>query len=202
MIHGLLSNKNIFNYYISELEQYYDVINSIDLPGHGNNKMDFSSENIKKFVLSSYDEMKKKCECIDVIGYSLGGVVSCYLQSKRKINKMVLLAPSYRYFNLKNFKIKKGNVNRGRLKGKSFLNLVKFFKINSDLKGEVNKINVETIILWGKDDYLVKESSGLILYKMIEYKNKQFVKLDNHNHYNIVNSKEALDIIKVFVKDV
>lgn len=203
-IHGLLSSKNDYSYLASHLKEYYDFIAAYDMPGHGNNDTEFNTLNIKNFYLDKIDNLSKHYDEIDIIGYSLGGVIACYLQSVRKINNMILLAPAYRYLNLKNYHASKKSKNKSYkisnvLPKKNFFHIFKFQKIVYDLSNEFSIIYPPTLILWGDEDYLVKEVSGMELYKKIRNKNRQFYILPNHNHFNIVYSNKVLYYIQNFL---
>ncbi|HRF70975.1 MAG TPA: carboxylesterase, partial [Candidatus Pelethenecus sp.] len=84
-IHGLLSSKADFIRIEPSLRNLYDWIETSDLPGHGMNQLKFNTQNVKDYILNIYDRMAVKCDEIDVIGYSMGGVIACYLQSVRYV---------------------------------------------------------------------------------------------------------------------
>ena len=202
--HGLLSTKSDFSYLSTMLKNHYYKLISYDLPGHGQNKMKFNSENIKKFVVDMYDSIAYKYDSIDAIGYSMGGVIACYLQSVRRIDHLVLLAPAYRYLNLKNYHFTRGTIEAGNtitelFPRKNYFHIFRFTKIISDLSDEFKIIYPKTLILWGTDDYLVKEESGVLLYQMIHNKDRRFIKLKSHNHFNIVFSNTVLTIVHDFL---
>lgn len=205
-LHGLLSTKADFNKIQFRLKDHYDTIVCYDMPGHGGNPLSFSTSTIQKFLIDIYDSLRIKYDTIDLIGYSMGGVFACFLQSVRRIHRMVLLAPSYRYLNLKNYhfsfqKTKKQPSISSVLPKKNYLHPLRFVKIMSDLSDEFHVIYPETLILWGKDDYLVKETSGILLYHMIHNPNRRYIELDGHNHYNITNSPVVLDYIYHFLTE-
>ncbi len=200
-LHGLLSSNKDFKLIKDRLKNLYDEIICYDLPGHGLNSIKFNSKNIKKYLVNIYDSISNKYSDIDLIGYSMGGVMACYLQSVRKINHLILLAPSYNYLNLKNFhKNNNISINNKKLKSKkNFFNILKFPLIMSDLIQEFNIIYPKTLIIWGKRDYLVKESSGKVLYNKIKNKNKLLIELPYHDHFNIIKSDIVIKYIKLFV---
>ena len=74
--HGLLSTKADFNTILPKLNTLYDTIACYDLPGHGYNTLKFNTLNIKKFVLEAYDTLSHTHDEIDVMGYSMGGVIA------------------------------------------------------------------------------------------------------------------------------
>ncbi len=200
-LHGLLSSSKDFKLINERLKNFYDKIICYDLPGHGLNSIKFNSKNIKKFLIDIYDSIADKYSDIDLIGYSMGGVMASYLQSVRKINHLILLAPSYNYLNLKNYHKKNNNKTaiKKLIPKKNYLHIIKFPIIMSNLIQEFKIIYPKTLIIWGKDDYLVKESSGIVLYNMIKNQNKYLLELPSHNHFNIVKSEVVIKYIKLFI---
>lgn len=204
-IHGLLSNHGDFSFYAQTFKNYYDYIACYDLPGHGQNKLKFNTNNIKNFILNVYDSLSSKFEIIDVIGYSMGGVIACYLQSVRRVNKLVLLAPAYRYLNLKNYHFRVQDSSNSKITSvlpkKNYFHIFRFAKIIYDLSDEFKIIYPKTLIIWGQDDYLVKEESGHLLYEMVRNKDKRYLKLAGHNHFNIVFSNVVLNVVNSFLNE-
>ncbi|MDE7263859.1 MAG: alpha/beta fold hydrolase [Anaeroplasmataceae bacterium] len=203
-LHGLLSTRADFTAITIKLKRRYDKIVCYDLPGHGTNALKYNTKNVKKFVVDIYDSLASQYEIIDVIGYSMGGVMACYLQSVRKVHRLVLLAPSYRYLNLKNYhytKTSSGGKNKisAVFPKKNYLHIFRFAKIMFDLSNEFSIIYPETLILWGKEDYLVKEESGILLFEKIKNKNKRLIQLERHNHFNILNSPQVLNYVNDFL---
>ncbi len=201
--HGLLSTKADFTYLFPMLNQMYDKIACYDLPGHGYNTQKFNTENVKRFVIEIYDSLAITYEQIDIIGYSMGGIIAAFIQSIRPVHRLVLLAPSYRYLNLKNYHLHpKAKSNTSIAKAfpkKNYFHIFRFAKIISDLSDEFHIIYPDTLILWGTDDYLVKEESGILLYQMIRSHNRQFIKLRDHNHFNILRSPTVAQYIFSFL---
>ncbi len=192
--HGLFSSKSDFDNLSTYLRGYYDKIIAYDLPGHGQNLMKFKTKNIEKFVVDLYDSIVKEYDDIDVIGYSMGGVIACYLQSVRRVRKLILLAPAYRYLNLSNFRLSEQNINLP-LPRKNYFHLFRFMKVISDLSDEFHYIYPKTLILWGDKDFLVKEESGFLLYQMTKDRESMYVILNGVNHFNILYSPATLQLI-------
>ncbi|HEY8444719.1 MAG TPA: alpha/beta hydrolase [Bacilli bacterium] len=102
-IHGFLSDHHDFDAIIPYLSLKYHHLELLDLPGHGPSFGDgnFEVEKTLDFVLEIYDKLFVKYKTIDVFGYSMGGALAYYLAIKRKINKLILLAPACKYFNFR-----------------------------------------------------------------------------------------------------
>ncbi len=100
-IHGFLTDINDFGRLYDYLTDY-DTVVACKIPGH-NDEVDFRQftvENTLKAVMNCYDQLAKKYDEIDVVGYSMGGALATYLATQRKINKIVLVAPANKYINL------------------------------------------------------------------------------------------------------
>lgn len=102
LLHGFLSDKHDFEPIIEDLNKQYDYVHRICFPGHGIafGKEKFTEEATFALLDKTYQELAKKYQTIDVIGYSMGGALGAYLASKYPIHRLVLLAPAYKYFNL------------------------------------------------------------------------------------------------------
>lgn len=107
LIHGFLSDMTDYDIIIPALEERYDLVYQVVLPGHGpENDYDynkFTKEATFKTLLEEFDKIQEKYEIIDVFGYSMGGALATCLSSIRVFNKLILLAPANKYFNPKSF---------------------------------------------------------------------------------------------------
>ena len=65
--------------------------------------------------------------------------------------------------------------------------------INEDLKPYLKKIEVETLIIWGRDDKETPIKDALIMNKLI--KNSGLVTLENTGHFPYLENKHTFNII-------
>ncbi|MDD3191163.1 MAG: alpha/beta hydrolase [Bacilli bacterium] len=102
LLHGFLSDPNDFDLILENLKQEYDFVHLVTFPGHGMNygKNQFTSEETFELLHRTFDGLNKKYDCIDVMGYSMGGALAIYLSQVRRVNRLILLAPAYEYINL------------------------------------------------------------------------------------------------------
>ena len=204
IFHGLCDSKKQMLIILSKISKYYDTIICDDLPGHGKNKSEFNKENSINFVLSEYDKVKNYKE-IDVLGYSLGGVLSVFLQSVRRIDNLYLLAPAIYYIfpgNLKHFKHKKINNKMNSIStNNKFLYFVEFVKIVSYVKNEVSLVVPNTYLFIGEDDYLVSYKSVKVLFDICVSKNKSIVTIPATSHTSILYSEKAISNLEEFIKN-
>ena len=99
-IHGYLSNHEDFGSLPDELAPDYDDVYRLDLPGHGESARirEFTKKSIFALIDEELPRLISKYDGVDLIGFSLGGAIANYLAQFCNINKLVLLAPSVRYF--------------------------------------------------------------------------------------------------------
>lgn len=203
-IHGLLSSNIDYSYINQFLKYKYDFISTPNIPGHGTNLNNFNVNNTLSFILFEYDKLNQIYDEIHVIGYSLGGVLACYLSQYRNIHKLILLAPAFDYINFKAYKpklLKKGNI---KLKNTFEIKKIKYFyhfsKIVNTVEPQIQYILCPVCIIWGEDDVLVNYNGCLKLYKRALNNNKYFITLKNVNHTSILYSDSVFDIILKFIE--
>lgn len=101
-IHGFLTSTNDFGRLYDYLD-FYDEIYAVEVPGHNAENPDFSQFNVDvtfSKVLSSYDDLRKRHDQVDVVGFSMGGALTTWLCCVRDVHRAVLLAPANKYINM------------------------------------------------------------------------------------------------------
>lgn len=203
-LHGLLSNNLALNNIYINLKDKYDYIHIPNLPGHGDNNLSFSKINVFKFTIEEFDKLSIKYKNIDVLGYSLGGVLACYIALYRNVNKLILLAPAFKYINIKKYKPKEIKINKEKkdfnLDYKKIKYFITFTKIVNEVNEKLSYLYIPVCIIYGDNDILVNEKGCFNLYKMVINKNKYYIKIKNVNHHNILSSLEANKIILKFLE--
>ena len=94
LIHGAWHGKWCFKEIIPLLTLKGHEVIAIDLPGHGENKMDFSRINLASYVHAVIDTLKMFKKPIYLVGHSLGGVVISQVAEKmpKHIHKLIYIA--------------------------------------------------------------------------------------------------------------
>ena len=101
-IHGFLTTTDDFGR-LNQYLDHYDEIAVVQIPGH-NGKTNFSlftMQSTINTVLSTFDTLAKKHDQVDVLGFSMGGALAQYLCARRPVGKVVLMAPSNKFLNVK-----------------------------------------------------------------------------------------------------
>lgn len=202
-LHGLLSDSSDFTYLYSFLRQNYEYIYIPTMPGHGKRTDKFQAKEVLSYALESYDLMHRQYKKIDILGYSLGGVLAVYIAQYRNVHRLMLLAPAFYYLNVSNLKPKIRHKSVPAQKTPIRYRTIEYFfvfaKIVKTVKEQTQIIPCPICILWGEDDYLVSSRAGDYVYTISTNPIKFYVKLKNHNHYNIITSQRVADILKDFI---
>ena len=100
-IHGFLTVKEDFGRLYDYLD-FYDEVKAVEIPGHNGDEPDFrqfTADATFNAVLAVYDELKERHDSVDVVGFSMGGALACWLASVREVNKLALISPANKYIN-------------------------------------------------------------------------------------------------------
>lgn len=218
MIHGFAGgvyDYEVLAHYL-ELNPSFDVY-TFTLPGHE------SSNKIK----SKYTEWVEKSEqevdylinngykYIYIIGHSMGGVIATYLASKyKKIKKLVLVAPAFKYFYQKNDNLldilKKGNLILkdygyetvvSRFTKTSISSVKEFMSLVKKYYEAPKLIYIPTLIIQGLDDKIVPIQSSKYVYSNLKGRKwLAYVKDTNHDVFQSRYVYEINRLIEVFLK--
>lgn len=152
---------------------------------------------------------------IYVIGHSMGGVLACYLASKYKeVKKLVLAAPAFKYltFGEENFELLHALKNSPLLfkdykKEEIISRLVQFptsvikeftslVELNQD---SPSKISIPTLIIQGDNDKIVPITSSQYVYDKLSSKRKKLYIVKGVTH-DIFRSDKVDEIISEVLK--
>lgn len=95
-LHGFSSSPAVYRYIIPQVKNY-DAIVCPSLPGHGTSIDDFSHAKAEDWLACATkvcEELFKKYNKVDVVGLSLGGLLTCKLNKHFAFNHLFLLAPA------------------------------------------------------------------------------------------------------------
>ena len=219
LLHGWGTNKNTFLPLAKLLSKKYEV-HLIDLLGFGKSEAPYKALSLSDYVmlLRDYIEYKKLNKPI-ILGHSFGGRIAIkYASSFKNIEKLILVDSAgikkrlsfLSRIKIKIYKLKKWwyKLTKNVVKFNNLINnsgsydykmaspvmkqtLVKV--INEDLKPYLKKIEVETLIIWGRDDKETPIKDALIMNKLI--KNSGLVTLENTGHFPYLENKHTFNII-------
>ena len=177
--HGFTGNKESQLVFANFLSKSYTTL-TFDYSGHGESEGNLSETNVTKWVddlNSAIGFMKKYCNEIALVGFSLGGMASLICSSKSKA--AIAIAPPTNFKKLATHFIRTGLVK----KLKDFidfggLNIKHTFITDSarwDMKKVMKKIKCPILIIHGNKDEIVPLSQSEEIIKYMNEPKKLFV---------------------------
>lgn len=125
---------------------------------------------------------------IILVGFSMGGVIASYCASKPNVDKLILIAPAFEYFNLSNatevivslFEKKEENHSPYPELPSSFTTT--FTSLVDNCKSAVEDIHIPTLIVHGNEDDVIMVSSSRRFFKKIPIQEKFLLILEGVTH--------------------
>lgn len=210
-LHGWGCDLHTFDKLTKEINEDFTVY-QIDLPGFGESEIngeytvDDYADIINEFCLS----LAIKSPII--VGHSFGGRVGIVYASKYKIKKLILVSSPgvkgrfslktwikiklYRFFKLLKLNINFGSQDYNNAKG--YLKNVLVKAINRDLSEELDKIECQALLIYGKNDKTTPVYIGEKIKEKI--KNSGLVIIPNCGHFPYIErSRHFLIVLKSFI---
>jgi carboxylesterase len=97
LLHGFSSSPAVFRELIPSLLPLYETIVCPTLPGHGESISSFSQVKSKDWVKAAEAlcaGLMEKYPTVDLLGFSLGGLLACHLSQRFTLHHLYLLAPA------------------------------------------------------------------------------------------------------------
>ncbi len=219
LLHGWGTNLHTFDYVCKYLENSYTIY-MIDLPGFGNSdepRYAYNLSNYVHFLCTFIEELQ-----IDnpiILGHSFGGRIAIkYASINKNIKKLILVDSAgirkrrtiKQIFNILKYKYLKCYYRKTK-------NIAKYNQLTStsgssdyvasslvmkgtlskvikeDLKKCLPRINVETLIIWGRDDEETPYSDALLMHKKIP--NSGLVTFDDVGHFPYLERKNYFKLV-------
>ncbi len=96
LLHGFSSSPAVFRIMIPELTQYDAVVCPV-LPGHSDSIAAFAKVGARDWISAAEaacSELLQEYQAVDVLGFSLGGLLACHLSQRFMLRRLFLLAPA------------------------------------------------------------------------------------------------------------
>ena len=219
LLHGWGTNYHTFLKLTNEIKNKYTVF-LIDLPGFGLSDEPtkiYNLDNYVEFLKTFIEELQ--IENPIILGHSFGGRIAIkYAAEYSNISKLILVDSAgikhrlslkqklniIKYKLLKKYyrftkKINKYNELVKTNGSTDYVNSTDVMKgilskvVREDLKKELKKIKVETLIIWGKDDSVTPYKDALVMNKLI--KNSGLVTIENAGHFPYLERSNYFNII-------
>lgn len=188
------------------------------LKGHGKelNLEDASHELWLEDARIALENLRKNCDKVYVIGFSMGGMIAAYLAATQKIERLVLLATARRYLSFKylSFYIAemigdgfKGKLNENDL----FLHYkskfgdvplkanIEFMKLVNRTKQYLKDITTPVFIAQGHKDEMVPYKAAYYLDEEISSEHKEVVFFEQSDH--LICLGEDSDVLNKMIYD-
>ncbi|WP_332695293.1 alpha/beta hydrolase [Halalkalibacter lacteus] len=198
------------------LEKKHWLVYTPTLPGHGQNG-NLKDVTYQEWVYTAevaVRELLNRCEKVYVIGFSMGGMLACYIAAKYPVSKLVLLSAAAYYGNplqlIQDLKEKvwlrvlgeHDNDEHYQLYRKKITEtplgaVLQFMQVVKKIKPSLKKVTVPSLILQGELDGIVPRKSALYLYEMIGSKVKELAFLPESKHLICHGFEKALLINKI-----
>ncbi len=206
IIHGFRSNLSEIKYLADTLRSNtnFDIF-TYSLPGHGDHLL----KKVKYIDWINYSEemlstLKKGYDSIYIVGHSMGGVIATYLASKNKeVEKMVLVAPSFKYFEFyDNINVVKEKLKDTIKDRKKYLelsnrvlnypvsNIIEFRKLVKKYYNSPKDVSCSVLLVHGSKDIVVPISSSEYVLNSIKSKNKHLKIVKDADHSILYDYKK------------
>lgn len=213
IIHGFAGGTYDEEYLANYLELNKFDVYTFTLPGH--ERTLFKHVTRQEWINSCEEHLNMIINAgyrkIYVIGHSMGGVLACYLASKYKeVKKLVLAAPAFKYMTFDNdeFKFTYALKNSPKLlkyyskediisRAIQFPRSVikEFMTLVDESQNYPNEIFCPVLLLHGTDDQIVPLKSSQHILEQFKNNDKKLIVLDQVTH-DIFRSKEKEKVCK------
>ncbi|WP_100405394.1 alpha/beta hydrolase [Bacillus solitudinis] len=183
------------------------------LPGHGpgGSLKDVTYHQWVHVAEVAMKELLKRCEKVYVIGFSMGGMLACYIAAKYPVEKLVLLSAAAYYFNPTQLLQELKDIVRKRFRRelqqdkdyqmyrKKIIEtpmkaVFQFMQAVRRIRPCVRQVSSPTLIIQGEVDGIVPRKSAQYLFETIASSKKKMV-LMKHSHHMICHGFEKEQLI-------
>lgn len=203
LLHGFTGRSEeiapLINYL--ERETDWEIIAPV-LPGHGN-QLNLKGKDYSMWIDKAVDELhylKKHCEKVFVIGFSMGAMIAVQLANQYTIDRLVLLAPAAKVLPMPKMVLEINKMLRDAKRGILHSNLMyqhsvqkiiytpmeavlEFFKLIKQSKKCLYDIDVPVLIMQGKQDALVPYKTIYEFDRVIQSTEKEIVLFQDAGHF-------------------
>ncbi|WP_060205868.1 alpha/beta hydrolase [Sporosarcina koreensis] len=217
-LHGFTGGMFEVRPFIQYVEEKTDWITSVPiLPGH-DFPIDLSKVTAENWMMEAelaLNRLRKECDRILIVGFSMGGIIALYLALRYKIEKLVLLSAAAKYisprilladaavlvaesvtksfppntfYHLYDYKLRNTPLHAA----KEFLRVVKM------VKPYYGKITTPVCIVQGKKDGIVPFSTAGHLLRSLGSQQKQLIVSENGKHHICYSDDHQVWFPKVY----
>lgn len=214
LIHGFTGSPNEVEPLARHLENQGIRVVTPLLAGHGGDREAFRNSTWKDWIASAEEaliQLMQEVPRIQLIGFSMGGVIAAHLATRYEIERLVLLSPAIFTPNIRQlisdfvdaYRSGEGWIPE-RFKGyaKKFTTVpikpvIQFRKLVRNVRKDIPNVRVPTLIIHGNCDEVVHPRSARFIYDTIQSNEKLLHFLPKSRH--IVCHDEEQDLVKELV---
>ncbi|MFG6116517.1 alpha/beta hydrolase [Halobacillus sp. MO56] len=217
-IHGYTGGPYEVQPLVDYLEQRTDWKFEVPtLPGHGR-ELDLKGHYYQEWIATAelaYLELKKTCDKVYIIGFSMGGMIASYLSAKHEVDRLVLLSAAGKYISVPQMykdltgfltEAFKGSLEenelflhyQNKLKQTPFPSSVEFVKCVQFTRPFLRDIHNPVLIVQGKQDEMVPDKAAIYLEQEISSEDKQLVFLNESKHL-ICHGKDKEELFETVI---
>lgn len=159
-------------------------------------------------------KLKKTCETVYVVGFSMGGMIAAYLAANHKVDRLVLLSTARKYLSFRHLSTYVKTGIRAGLKGElteselykhykykfdvvPFSANLEFMKLVYKTKPYLKNVKTPVFIAQGQRDALVPAKTAYSLHDEISSTDKEVVFFERSNHLICLGSDH--DVLNVMI---
>ena len=181
------------------------------LPGHGdelNQRIQVHYTDWVNAADKEAEKMVRKFGSFDLVGFSMGGLLSVYLANRYPVRRLVLLNAAviyvspYRFFQVTLEQVKQKDWSRFKKMGLTpWYNTWQFIQLVNKLKPEIKKLRVPSFIIQGERDPIIHPNSAYYIHRNVPgtYKKLQFFPKSKHLICLDVEADEVFHSIHQFL---
>jgi len=165
------------------------------LKEHGYDTLQFDIYDLENGLDADWKEWLRRCERqmhealgrnprIILVGFSMGGVIATHLATVYKVEKLVLVAPAFRYLDFEKVarSLASSLSGRSRTTVPSSEQTRAFREIVDNCRGSIANLDCPVLILHGTEDEVINPSSSTEFYGRIHHDRKRLIFLEGAHH--------------------
>jgi esterase/lipase len=178
MLHGFTGGPYELMPLAEHLGQAGTICHVPVLPGHDPELRTLGKVQWEDWVMAAADEasrLTRSYGAIDLVGFSMGGLLSAYIANRFPIRRLVLLNAAVYYFSPIRFirnlprRVRGLWLNRNESrKITSWKAAFQFIQLNKQMRPELPRITVPTYIAQGEQDPIIHPRSAQFLYQQLQ----------------------------------
>ncbi|TDF99848.1 alpha/beta fold hydrolase [Paenibacillus piri] len=178
MLHGFTGGPYELTPLAEHLSKRGTVCHVPELPGHDPELLTLGQVQWDDWLSAASeaaDDLTRRYGAIDLIGFSMGGLLSAYIANRFPVRKLVLLNAAVYYpspLRLIKDVARRARSNdwykwNGKMKKTPWKATLQFIALNKRMRHEIPHVTVPTYIAQGEQDHIIHPKSARFLYSQL-----------------------------------